>query len=242
MKNGFSSVSKLKLSVTKPLSMAVSMPNETIAIFAGIWLHFGMSRNPAAQKYDRIHPETREAWRDWLLLQHKESPGIWLVSYKKATGRPRFAETEAIEEALCFGWIDSLPRFLDDERSMLLMTPRKLKSNWSAINKERATRMIAEGRMQPAGQMKIDHALANAQWDALNVVEAMTVPLDLESAFGRFPGSDSNFNAFPKSAKRGILEWILNAKGDETRSRRINETARLAAENIRANQWSKPKA
>jgi uncharacterized protein YdeI (YjbR/CyaY-like superfamily) len=177
-------------------------------------------------------------WRAWLALHHNQSPGIWLVNAKKAAGLSRIDESEAIEEALCWGWIDSLPRSLDESHSMLMFTPRKLKSNWSAVNKARATRMIAEGRMQPSGQAKIDHAKANGQWDALDEVEALTVPGDLAQAFSRYPGSAALFDSFPRSAKRGILEWILNAKGAATRANRLDETARLAAANIRANQWS----
>jgi uncharacterized protein YdeI (YjbR/CyaY-like superfamily) len=192
---------------------------------------------PAAAEYLSIHPLSRAAWRDWLSQHHALSPGVWLIAFKTATGNPRIPESEAIEEALCFGWIDSLPRSLDQERSMLLMTPRKRRSNWSAINKERALRMIAAGLMTPAGQKKIDEAKAGGQWDALNAVEALTIPADLAKAFARFDGSEEKFAGFPRSAKRGILEWILNAKTAETRARRIEETARLAADNIRANQW-----
>jgi uncharacterized protein YdeI (YjbR/CyaY-like superfamily) len=176
-------------------------------------------------------------WRAWLAQNHATSGGIWLVNAKKSTGLPRIAESEAIEEALCWGWIDSLPRSLDADHSMLMFTPRKLKSNWSAVNKERATRMIAEGRMQPSGQAKIDYAKANGQWEALDQVEALSVPDDLSAAFKRYSGSAALFEAFPRSAKRGILEWILNAKGAATRANRLDETARLAAQNIRANQW-----
>jgi uncharacterized protein YdeI (YjbR/CyaY-like superfamily) len=200
-----------------------------------------MAKQRAGEQYEQFQPLSLEEWRGWLAAHHALTPGIWLVSYKKRAGKPRIPEGEAIEEALCWGWIDSLPRALDDERSMLLMTPRKLKSNWSAINKERATRMIAEGRMQPAGQAKIDHAKANGQWVALDTIEALSVPDDLARTFELFAGSAACFEAFPKSAKRGILEWILNARTPETRAKRIEETARLAAKNIRANQWQKPK-
>jgi uncharacterized protein YdeI (YjbR/CyaY-like superfamily) len=130
-----------------------------------------------------------------------------------------------------------LPRALDERRSMLLMTPRKTTSNWSALNKERASRMIAEERMTPAGQAKIDLAKASGAWDALNEIESLVVPPDLAKAFSDLPGSAALFDAFPRSTKRGILEWILNAKGAETRARRVAETAELASRNIRANQW-----
>jgi uncharacterized protein YdeI (YjbR/CyaY-like superfamily) len=190
-----------------------------------------------AENYGQIHPLTVEEWHHWLMKNHTSVVGIWLVSWKIITGKPRFKEGEAIEEALYWGWIDSLPRALDAERSMLLFTPRKLQSNWSAINKERATRMIREGRMMAAGEAKIDYAKANGQWDALNAVEALAIPADLAAAFKTHRGSATLFEAFPKSAKRGILEWILNAKTPVTRAKRVEETASLAAQNIRANQW-----
>jgi uncharacterized protein YdeI (YjbR/CyaY-like superfamily) len=195
----------------------------------------------AAEKYGMFHPASRAEWRAWLAENATTAPGIWLVSFKKATGEPRIEEGDAIEEALCFGWIDSLPRSLDERRSMLLMTPRKAKSNWSAINKERAARMIAQGRMTALGQEKIEDAKANGPWDALNEVDALTIPDDLAAAFALVPPAADRFAAFPRSAKRGILEWIVNAKTPATRARRVEETARLAAENIRANQWRQPK-
>lgn len=191
----------------------------------------------AADSYPQIHPKTRSEWRAWLAENHSTSTGVWLVSFKKATGQPRVDAVEACEEALCFGWIDSLPRKLDEERSMLLVTPRKPASAWSAVNKARAEKMIAAGLMTPAGQSAIDAAKAGGQWDRLNAVEALEVPPDLKSAFKRHPGSAKLFDAFPRSARRGILEWILTAKTPATRTKRIEETARLAAQNIRANSW-----
>jgi uncharacterized protein YdeI (YjbR/CyaY-like superfamily) len=191
----------------------------------------------AAEHYPQVHPSSRAEWRAWLAENHATSTGVWLVSCKKATGKPRVDTVEACEEALCFGWIDSLPRKLDDERSMLLVTPRKPGSAWSAINKARAEKMIAAGLMTPAGQAVIDAARAGGQWDRLNGVEALEVPKDLKAAFGLHPGAAKHFDAFPKSARRGILEWILTARTPETRARRIEETARLAADNRRANSW-----
>jgi uncharacterized protein YdeI (YjbR/CyaY-like superfamily) len=208
---------------------------------AGFGCFSCMSTKQAAEKYGQIHPKTSVEWRDWLLQHHAASPGVWLVSNKKTSGLPQIGAAGAIEEALCFGWVDSLPRSFDADRSMILMTPRKLNSNWSAVNKERATRMIAEGRMMPAGLAKIDFAKANGQWDALNAVEALEIPADLQAALDAYPNSNAFFEAFPRSAKRGILEWILSAKTAETRAKRLEETARLAAANIRANQWRQPK-
>jgi uncharacterized protein YdeI (YjbR/CyaY-like superfamily) len=182
-----------------------------------------------------------DAWRAWLAAHHASSRGVWLISNRKASGLPRIEEDDAICEALCFGWIDSLPRRLDDTRSMLLFTPRKPRSAWSKINKARVDRMIEAGRMRAAGLAKVEAAKATGLWEKLDGVERLETPADLAAAFARHPGAAAHFEAFPRSAKRGILEWILNAKGIETRAKRIEETARLAAENMRANQWRGPK-
>jgi uncharacterized protein YdeI (YjbR/CyaY-like superfamily) len=184
-----------------------------------------------------IHPKTLAAWRKWLEQNHTRAEGVWLISYKKATGKPRFEYDEAVEEALCFGWIDSKPNKLDDERSMLWFAPRKANTGWSKINKARAEKMIAAGHMMPAGLAKIEAAKRDGSWSALDMIEALEVPPDLAAALSANPIAQQYFDAFPRSVKRGILEWIANAKKPETRAKRVNETARLAAENIRANQW-----
>lgn len=184
-----------------------------------------------------VHPETRRAWRQWLQKNHARAEGVWLISFKKETGRPRVEYDEAVEEALCFGWIDSKPNKLDEERSLLWFAPRKPGTGWSRLNKERVERLIASGRMTPAGLARVDAAKADGSWSALDAVEALTIPADLRVALRSHAGAAAFFDAFPRSVKRGILEWIQNAKKPETRARRVEETARLAAENKRANQW-----
>lgn len=184
-----------------------------------------------------VHPLTREEWRDWLEANHTRNGGVWMISYKKATGKPRVEYDDAVEEALCFGWVDSKGNKLDDERTMLWFAPRKAGSGWSAPNKERVERMIAAGLMAPAGLAKIDAAKQDGSWSALDEVEALIVPPDLQEALAGYPNASSYFAAFPRSAKRGILEWIASAKTAATRAKRIAETARLAEENKRANQW-----
>lgn len=161
-----------------------------------------------------------------------------MITFKKATGKPRVEYNEAVEEALCFGWVDSKPNKLDDERSMLWFAPRKGGSGWSKPNKERVMRMISAGLMMPAGLAKIEAAKRDGTWTMLDAVEALEIPDDLAKALKAFK-SAAKFEAFPRSVKRGILEWILQAKKAETRAKRIEETARLAAENVRANQWRK---
>ena len=184
-----------------------------------------------------IHPKTRAAWRAWLERNHTRSDGVWLVSYKKATGKARFDYDEAVEEALCFGWIDSKPNKLDDERAMLWFAPRKAGTGWSRLNKARAEKMIAVGLMTPTGLAKIEAAKQDGSWGALDAIEELTLPPDLDRALNANPIAAQYFQAFPRSVKRAILEWIANAKKPETRAKRIEETARLAAQNVRANQW-----
>lgn len=184
-----------------------------------------------------IHPLSRAEWRAWLEQHYTRTEGIWLISYKKAAGKPRFEYDEAVEEALCFGWIDSKPNKLDEERSLLWFAPRKPRTGWSKINKERVERLIAQGLMMPAGLAKVEAARQDGSWNALDAIEALEVPPDLAEALSTYAEAAQNFEAFPRSAKRGILEWIASAKKPETRAKRVQETAQLAAQNLRANQW-----
>jgi uncharacterized protein YdeI (YjbR/CyaY-like superfamily) len=184
-----------------------------------------------------IHPKTRAEWRTWLEEHHTRKEGVWLISYKKSTGKARFDYEEAVEEALCFGWIDSKGNKLDDERSLLWFAPRKPGTGWSKLNKTRIDKLTAEGLMMPAGLAKVEAAKQDGSWNALDSVEALEIPPDLKKAFAANKTAQQYFDAFPRSAKRGILEWISNAKRPETRAKRIEETVSLAGKNIRANQW-----
>ena len=184
-----------------------------------------------------VHAETVDEWRDWLLAHHATETGAWLVSWKSPTGRPSVRYELAVEEALCVGWIDSSGRTIDDERHALWFTRRKAGSGWARTNKERILRLEAEGRMTDAGRALIDAAKADGSWTLLDDVENLIVPDDLAAAFARYPGSRAYFDAFPPSARRALLEWIVQAKRETTRAARLDETARLASQNIRANQW-----
>jgi uncharacterized protein YdeI (YjbR/CyaY-like superfamily) len=186
---------------------------------------------------ERVQPASAKEWRDWLQANHACRDGVWLVLPKKGSGIDGVALSDAVDEALCFGWVDSLPRKLDDRRTMLLVSPREAGSNWSAVNKAKVERLIVEGRMAPAGMAKVGTARSDGSWNALDRVEALEVPEDLAASFAALPPSADNWAGFPRSAKRGILEWIVNARTPATRAKRIAETARLAAEGKRANQW-----
>ncbi len=184
-----------------------------------------------------VHAETLEQWRDWLATHHDQGSGVWLVSWRKQSGRPAVGYDESVTEALAWGWVDSKGNRLDDERTLLWFAPRKPTSGWSRSNKQRVALLHKEGRMQPAGQRSIDAAKANGRWSLLDDVEDLVVPDDLVAAFAARPGSREQWDAFPPSARRGILEWIVRAKRATTRERRITETAEKALRGERANQW-----
>jgi uncharacterized protein YdeI (YjbR/CyaY-like superfamily) len=184
-----------------------------------------------------VHPKSRAGWRRWLQAHHPHKEGVWLITFKKATGKSRVEYAEAVEEALCFGWIDSTPRLLDDARSMQWFSPRKAGSGWSRINRDRVERLIAGGRMAPAGLAKVEAAKRSGDWNALDAFEALEIPPDLATAFAASENAQRYFEAFPRSAKFIILHWIASAKTPATRAKRIAETVTLAAQNIRAHQW-----
>ncbi|MFP2924340.1 YdeI/OmpD-associated family protein [Pyxidicoccus sp. 3LG] len=186
---------------------------------------------------ERFQAGSRKQWRTWLERHHLTSPGVWLVTFKKETGKPRIDYEEAVEELLCFGWVDSKGMKLDDERSMLLCRPRSPKSAWSKPNKERVERLIAAGLMAPRGLEMVELAKQRGTWDALNDVEALVEPEDLKARLDRSANARTHWDAFPRSVKRAILDWIRNAKRPETRQKRIDETVTQAAKNVRANQW-----
>jgi uncharacterized protein YdeI (YjbR/CyaY-like superfamily) len=192
---------------------------------------------PAAEE---IHPTTRKALRAWLLKHHTRASGLWLVSYKKETGKPRIDYDEVVEELLAFGWVDSKPNKLDEERSKLWIAPRKPGSGWSGVNKQRIERLLAAGLMHESGLAKIEAAKADGSWTKLDSATALELPADLLAAFKPYPAARGHFDAFPPSTRRAILEWISQAKTEATRSKRVEETARLAQENVRANQWRQP--
>lgn len=186
-----------------------------------------------------VEPKSRAAWRAWLQKNHTQQESIWLVLAKKESGLPSLSVEDAVEEALCFGWIDSVPNKVDDKRYKILLSPRKPKSNWSNVNKQRAARLIKSGLMTEAGMKMITLAKKTGTWNALNDINRLAIPTDLKSAFALNPKAATYFEAFPPSVKKGILEWIQNAKTETTRTKRINETVELAAKNIRANQYTK---
>jgi uncharacterized protein YdeI (YjbR/CyaY-like superfamily) len=185
-------------------------------------------------EFSDFHPLTRKEWRGWLAENHARAAGIWFVYYKKQTGKTRVTYDEAVEEALCFGWVDSVPRKFDDERSKLLFTPRKPKSVWSKLNKTRIERLIENGLMTEIGLAKIEAAKRDGSWNALDDSDNLKIPSDLAKEFKSATEAAKNFNAFSDSVKRTILAWIGSAKRAETRNARIVKTVEMAKRNKRA--------
>ena len=197
---------------------------------------------PLRDRYPRYYPKTRKEWRRWLTRNHETSSGVWLINYKKESGRPRVLYADAVEEALCFGWIDSVMNPLDDHSFMQLFTPRKPKSNWSKLNKQRIESLIEQGLMTPAGMAKIEAAQKDGSWTSLDKVEALDVPPDLAKALARSKTALANFNAFSPSRKKMLLYWVNEAKRPETRAKRIAEAVEAARENRDRRPFaSKPK-
>lgn len=197
-----------------------------------------LSAVAALDDMERIHPDSRQQWRDWLAGNHDTAPGVWVITWRKAAGRDSLSYDEIVSEALAYGWVDSLPRSLDEQRTMLYVSPRKPGSGWSRPNKERVARLDAEDRLAPAGRAVIDAARVDGSWTSLDDVENLVVPNDLDAAFDAVAGARENWDGFPRSAKRGILEWISLAKRAPTRAARISETAEKAGRGERAAQWS----
>ena len=190
---------------------------------------------------ERVEITSRAGWRDWLSEHHARSPGVWAVTFKKGSGGPHVPYEDVVEEALAFGWVDSQGRRLDATRWQLYCAPRKRGSAWSRANRARIERLTAAGLMTPAGRAAVEEAKASGAWLAIEHAEAGVEPADLAAALDADPDARRHWDAFPPSTKRAILEWIGMAKKPETRAKRVAETARLAAQDIRANQWRQPK-
>ena len=179
--------------------------------------------------------EKQDEWRAWLERNHIESSGVWLVSWKKATGRPSVPFTDVVDEALCFGWVDSKINRLDEERAMRLFTPRNPKSAWSRINKDKVARLLEQGRMAAAGMSLVEGAKADGSWNIYDEIEDLVIPTDLASALAENDIAGAHFKNFPDSSKKNILWWIKSARRPETRATRLSKTVAMASENRMAN-------
>lgn len=186
-----------------------------------------------------FYAKDRKAWRKWLEKNHKLAKNVWLIIYKKESETPSVYYDESVEEALCFGWIDSKPNKRDAESYRLFFAERKPKSVWSKLNKTRIKKMIEQGLMHASGLTKIDAAKKDGSWTTLDEIEEYIMPADLSKALQKSKKASVHFNAFPPGVKKAIYQWIISAKTEETKSKRIKETVEKAKENIRANQWQR---
>lgn len=178
-----------------------------------------------------FYAKDRNVWRNWLAKNHTSERAIWLILYHKNSVTPCINYNDAVEEALCFGWIDSVKYKRETESAYQMFTPRKAKSIWSKLNKERVDRLTNAGLMTDAGQKLIDVAKQNGTWDTLNDIDNETIPEDLQKLFSKNKIAKLNFEAFSSSAKKVILYWIQSAKRPVTRANRISATIAAAAEN-----------
>jgi uncharacterized protein YdeI (YjbR/CyaY-like superfamily) len=188
----------------------------------------GRSSGPV---YTSVEARDRTAWRAWLRHHHTTSSGVWLVYYKKGSGIPSVNYAEAVEEALCFGWIDSKIHAVDSLRYRQIFTPRKPGSTWSKLNKRRIATLIRGKRMTAAGMAKITAARKDGSWKTLNEVENLRMPAELTRALAANTQARRYFEEFSESTRKLIIRWVTQAKRPDTRLRRIRETVRLASLN-----------
>ncbi|UCD52701.1 MAG: YdeI/OmpD-associated family protein [Phycisphaerales bacterium] len=176
--------------------------------------------------------KTAKAWRAWLRKHHATEQELWLVLYKKHTGKADLVYEEAVCEALCFGWIDGIRKRIDDEKHMIRFTPRRPNSRWSPTNKRRVAELIADGRMTEVGLAKVEEAKRNGQWDHADVPRPVPeVPVELTQALARNKAAQRRFEALAPSYRKQFIWWIASAKRDVTRSKRVAEAVQLLAQN-----------
>lgn len=186
---------------------------------------------------DSFCPSNKEAWRSWLEVNHETKDSIWLIFYKKKSPTPNLTWSEAVDEALCFGWIDSVKKTIDNEKYKQYFSKRKAKSTWSKVNKDKVDYLMEHNLIVEAGYKSIEVAKSNGSWSILDEVDALVVPEDLEQAFKTKKGSKEYFERLSKSAKKILLYWIISAKRTATRQKRIAEVAENASKNLKPKQF-----
>jgi uncharacterized protein YdeI (YjbR/CyaY-like superfamily) len=186
---------------------------------------------------ETFYPKTIDNWRDWLHENHEKKQSIWLIYYKKNSKVPSITWSQAVDQALCFGWIDSTARPIDDEKYMQFFSKRKASSTWSKVNKEKLKVLFEANQMMPAGIAIIEEAKKKGSWTILDEVEEMIIPADLDAAFEKHEGSKDFFMTVPKSLRKAMLQWIVLAKQIDTRQKRINEIAEKAALKLKPKQF-----
>lgn len=187
----------------------------------------------APDRFPHVEVADERELHEWLEAHHGQHDAVWLVTFKKAVPGKYIPHDAVLDQLVAFGWIDGIRRRVDDRRSMQLISPRRTQP-WARSYKDRAARLLAEGRMQPSGLASVERAKASGMWDAMNDVDALHVPPDLAAALAAAPPADQHFAAFPPSTRRNILRWIASARTPATRAKRIGLTADDASRNERA--------
>ncbi|MCC6372025.1 MAG: YdeI/OmpD-associated family protein [Bacteroidia bacterium] len=182
-------------------------------------------------------PKNQKEWRKWLEKNHQTAQAIWVVHYKKESDKPSLTWSDAVDEALCFGWIDSTRRVNDHESYLQFFTKRKPGSMWSTINKEKVARLINTGKMTEAGLKSIELAKQNGNWNMLDELEGLNIPKDLEKEFKKHRGAKDFFLSLSNSLRKSMLLWLVLAKRPETREKRIKEMAELAGQKLKPKQF-----
>jgi uncharacterized protein YdeI (YjbR/CyaY-like superfamily) len=181
---------------------------------------------PSPNGKEVLTPAKRDDWRHWLAANHHRPEGLWVVYRKKSSSLEGPDYDDLVEEALCFGWIDSVSRRADDDRSIQWFSPRRPGGLWSALNKKRIEALMGAGLMTEAGQAAIDRAVADGSWSQTDEVDALIIPPDLQTAFDAAPEARSRYDSLGDSAKKQYLWWVHSAKRASTRASRIEETIR----------------
>lgn len=182
-------------------------------------------------------PGDKNDWRNWLKLNHTKKDAVWLILYKKKSPDHNLSWSESVDEALCFGWIDSTKKTIDSEKYKQYFSKRKPRSNWSKINKKKVKNLIDQGLMEKEGCKSIEIAKENGSWTILDEIEALIVPEDLKEELANHKNSFEYFDSLSKSDKKILLHWVVSAKRKETRQKRILEIAENASANLKPKQF-----
>ncbi len=189
------------------------------------------------KEFEEFCPNDKQSWRDWLELNHNKKEAVWLIFYKKKSPNYNLSWSESVDEALCFGWIDSVKKTIDNEKYKQYFSRRKAKSNWSKVNKDKVKTFIEQGLMRDEGYKSIKIAKENGSWTILDNIENLVVPEDLKEEFTNHKGSMEYFDSLSKSAKKILLYWVISAKRKETRQKRILEIVENASKNLKPKQF-----
>ncbi|GJM35836.1 MAG: hypothetical protein DHS20C18_48370 [Saprospiraceae bacterium] len=189
------------------------------------------------KEIEKFCPKSQTDWRQWLEKNHQSKQSVWLVYYRFSTKIASISWSEAVDEALCFGWIDSTKKTIDKERYMQYFSKRKPNSTWSKINKEKVATLIQNNLMTKAGFDSIETAKQNGTWLIMDDIEKLIIPEDLSIALNENERSMDFFQSQSKSIKKTMLHWVVMAKRIETRKKRIAEIARSATKGERPKQF-----